>query len=185
MPMESISGKKLSHGGLLLNMGEAEFKERLTAGIEAIPYASGLNNHMGSLLTSRPLQMQWLMDTLHKKSQLYFIDSRTTPQTIALQLAQKSQIPSRQRDIFLDNDPSPAAIREQFNRLVKHARKMGSAVAIGHPYDTTLALLERQIPLLRTLGLKLVPISELLKTPRPPTTSTKRPSLEVLGTPPA
>ncbi len=162
MPMESMDDRRLGRGGLRLTMAEQEFKQTLKAGIAAIPYASGLNNHMGSLLTRHPGHMQWLMDILNKNGQLYFIDSRTTAQTVALQLAQENRIPSRQRDIFLDNDPSPAAVAHQFKRLVAQAKKMGTAIAIGHPHDATLALLERQIPQLETLGLKLVPVSELL-----------------------
>ncbi len=162
IPMESESGKKLGDGGLRLVMEEPEFKQTLKTAIGAIPYARGVNNHMGSLLTRQPTQMQWLMEILHENNQLYFIDSRTTAKTVALQLAQKNHIPSRQRDIFLDNDPSPAAIAQQFQRLVAHAKKTGSAIAIGHPYDTTLGLLEQQLPQLKTLGLRLVPVSELL-----------------------
>ena len=164
IPMESESGKKLGPGGLLLEMEEPEFKQTLKAAIEAIPHAKGVNNHMGSLLTRQPRQMQWLMDILHKNSRLYFIDSRTTAKTVALQLAQKNHIPSRERDIFLDNDPSPTAIAQQFQRLVEHAKKMGSAIAIGHPYDTTLSQLEQQLPQLKALGLELVPVSELLNS---------------------
>lgn len=167
MPMESMDDRRLGRGGLRLEMAELEFKQTLKAGIAAIPYASGLNNHMGSLLTRHPGHMQWLMEIL-SNGQLYFIDSRTTAQTVALQLAQENQIPSRQRDIFLDNDPSPAAVANQFNRLVAQAKKMGTAVAIGHPHDATLDLLERQIPQLQARGLKLVPISELLSLPKQP-----------------
>ncbi len=167
MPMESMDDRRLGRGGLRLEMAELEFKQTLKVGIAAIPYASGLNNHMGSLLTRHPGHMQWLMEIL-SNGQLYFIDSRTTAQTVALQLAQENQIPSRQRDIFLDNDPSPTAVANQFNRLVAQAKKMGTAIAIGHPHDATLDLLERQIPQLQALGLKLVPISELLSLPKQP-----------------
>lgn len=168
MPMEAMEERRLAPGSLKLEMTEQEFKRTLKAGIESIPYASGLNNHMGSLLTRHPGHMQWLMETLKENGQLFFIDSRTTPQTVALQLARENQIPTRQRDIFLDDDATPAAIAYQFNRLVKQAKKRGGAIAIGHPHDSTLDLLEQQLPRLQSLGLKLVPVSELLKTSRQP-----------------
>jgi hypothetical protein len=169
MPMESTGNMRLGPGGLTQKMSQQEFKQTLKAGIASIPYASGLNNHMGSLLTRDPSHMQWLMETIKENGSLYFIDSRTTTQTVALKLAKENRIPTRQRDIFLDDDASAAAVAYQFQRLIKEAKKKGSAIAIGHPYDTTLNLLEQQLPHLHTLGLKLVPVSELLNPPKPPT----------------
>ncbi len=168
MPMESMGNLQLGRGGLTLRMTRQEFTQTLKTGIATVPHASGLNNHMGSLLTRHPGHMQWLMTTLKEMGPFYFIDSRTTNQTVALQLARENQIPARQRDIFLDDDASPAAVAEQFKRLIKQAKKNGSAVAIGHPYDATLTLLEEQLPRLETLGLKLVPISELLNIRKAP-----------------
>lgn len=168
MPMESQDDRRLGAGGLRLEMTKQEFKRTLLDGITSIPYASGLNNHMGSLLTRHPGHMQWLMETLEESGPLFFIDSRTSPQSVALQLARENSIPSRQRDIFLDDDPAPAAVARQFTLLIKQARKRGSAIAIGHPYNSTLTLLEQQLPRLQAEGLKLVPVSELLHTPRQP-----------------
>lgn len=165
MPMESNPGHRLGSGGLTLEMERPEFIRTLKSNIAAIPYASGLNNHMGSLLTRHPGHMQWLMEALGEKGGLYFIDSRTTPQTVALQLARENGIPSRQRDIFLDDDASPAAVALQFKRLIDTAKRRGGAIAIGHPYDATMALLERELPRLEAMGLTLVPVSELLSLP--------------------
>lgn len=168
MPMESIEHRRLGAGGLTLEMTEQEFKQALNAGIDAVPYASGLNNHMGSLLTRHPGHMLWLMETLRERGSLYFIDSRTTTQTVALQLARENHIASRKRDVFLDDDASPAAVASQFRHLINEAKKRGGAIAIGHPYNSTLTLLEQQLPQLHRLGLKLVPVSELLDTPKQP-----------------
>lgn len=168
MPMESQDDRKLGAGGLRLEMTKQEFKRTLLDGIISIPYARGLNNHMGSLLTRHPGHMQWLMETLGESGPLFFIDSRTSPQSVALQLARENSIPSRQRDIFLDDDPAPAAVARQFTLLIKQARKRGSAIAIGHPYNSTLNLLEQQLPRLEAEGLKLVPVSDLLHTRKQP-----------------
>jgi len=74
------------------------------------------------------------------------------------------------RDVFLDNDPAPAAIREQLRALTAVARRNGSAVAIGHPYPETLAVLARSLPRLRHQGLRLAPLSEVIaiRSRRPP-----------------
>lgn len=167
LPMESMDGHKLGPGGLTLSMTHSEFDNTLHAAIDAVPHAIGLNNHMGSLLTRHPDQMAWLMNGIIERSLNYFIDSRTTRHTIALQVALEHQVPTRKRDVFLDDDPSPAAIEAQFQRMIRVAKKHGSAIAIGHPYDTTLSLLEHHLPRLHQYGLKLVPVSQLVHAPTP------------------
>ena len=67
------------------------------------------------------------------------------------------------RDVFLDPDPSPEAIEREFERLKSLARKRGRALAIGHPYPTTLDVLERELPKLADEGFELVRVSELLR----------------------
>jgi polysaccharide deacetylase 2 family uncharacterized protein YibQ len=71
-------------------------------------------------------------------------------------------VPALRRDVFLDADPTPAAIHAQWQRLLARARTRGSALGIGHPYAATLALLERELPDLAAEGLTLVPLSALL-----------------------
>ena len=43
------------------------------------------------------------------------------------------------------------------------AIKRGSVVVIGHPYSSTLDLLERELPTLAAEGFELVTISELVR----------------------
>ncbi len=166
MPMESMEGRRLGPDGLTLDMTQSTFTKTLFSAIQSVPYAVGLNNHMGSLLTRHPGHMEWLMSNLERSNIFYFIDSRTTHHTVALQLAKEHSIPSRRRDVFLDDDPSLEGIEVQLQRLIKVAKRKGSAIAIGHPYDTTLSLLEKAIPQLESEGLKLVPVSELIPAAR-------------------
>lgn len=165
MPMEPMNNRRLGPGGLKLDMTQSQFNEALRSAIAAIPHAKGLNNHMGSLLTRHPGHMEWLMQGLKKSSIRYFIDSRTTHHTVALQLAKEHQVPTRKRDVFLDDDPSIEGVEEQFQRLVRVAHKLGGAIAIGHPYETTLTLLEHHIPRLHEYGLRLVSASEMITPP--------------------
>jgi polysaccharide deacetylase 2 family uncharacterized protein YibQ len=90
----------------------------------------------------------------------------TSETSVAALLASENWIPNRRRDVFLDHDRSPAAIEEQFQRLLQLARQNGSALAIGHPYPETLELLEQELPKLAQSGYRLIPVSELLKLQR-------------------
>ena len=79
-----------------------------------------------------------------------------------MQLARESGVPAVKRDVFLDPDRAPETVEREFRRLKDLARENGAAVGIGHPYPSTLALLEREIPKLREDGIELVSISELV-----------------------
>ncbi len=161
LPMQAMTAKKLGPGGLTLDMDKKTFIQTVNQAIRAIPHVSGINNHMGSLLTQHPGHMQWLMAEIGRHQELFFLDSRTTHHTVAEQVARENRIPTRRRDIFLDDNPDPEAIAHQFHRLVKKAKRDGIAIAIGHPYDTTLSLLEQQLPRLKEKGIQLVLVSEL------------------------
>ncbi|HGX93921.1 MAG TPA: divergent polysaccharide deacetylase family protein [Candidatus Tenderia sp.] len=168
LPMQSMDAKSLGPGGLTLDMSKALFVRAVRDDISAIPHVRGINNHMGSLLTRHPGHMQWLMEEINHHGDLFFIDSRTTHHTVAEQVARENHVPVQRRDVFLDDDPSPEAIAFQFHRLLKKARHEGMAIGIGHPYDTTLSLLEQVLPQLEEKGIKLVHASELFQSPPPP-----------------
>jgi polysaccharide deacetylase 2 family uncharacterized protein YibQ len=118
---------------------------------------------MGSQLTQQTEPMQWVMEEVRARG-LYFVDSRTSAQTKAFDIAQAHRIPSLKRDVFLDDEENREAIEMQLNRALKFARQRGSAVAIGHPYAITLSVLENIQPLLKQQNIKLVYASELLDT---------------------
>jgi polysaccharide deacetylase 2 family uncharacterized protein YibQ len=162
LPMESMEHDKLGPGALTLNMSAKEFSQQLQLDLSAIPYVSGINNHMGSLLTQHPGHMQWLMNELSKHRELYFVDSYTTKFSIAQQLANENWIPNARRDVFLDHDRNPDTIRFHFRRLLKKARKNGTALAIGHPFPETMAVLEEELPKLKQQGITLLPVSKLV-----------------------
>ncbi|MBV1961114.1 MAG: divergent polysaccharide deacetylase family protein, partial [Immundisolibacteraceae bacterium] len=90
-------------------------------------------------------------------------DSRTTEQTVALHTATDHQLPSSLRDVFLDNNPEPAGVKAQFELLIKKARQQGTAIAIGHPYPETIAMLKAALPTLSAQGISLRPVNQIIK----------------------
>ncbi len=163
LPMDSVDGRRLDAGAVTLNMTKREFTGAVKAALAAVPYAQGVNNHMGSLLTRHPGHMLWLMQELRRHAPMFFVDSRTTVATVARQVAGETGVPSTQRNVFLDNTLDRTALEHQFDRLLHLARKHGSAVAIGHPHVQTLALLERRLPRLRRQGIELVPVAKVIE----------------------
>jgi len=163
LPLQPVEGAiPMGIGKINLDNTHGELHRIFTANLASVPYVSGVNTHMGSLLTQHPGHMGWLMGELDLNGKLFFVDSRTTPASVALRLAVEYGVPATRRDIFLDDDLDPRRVAEQFARLKNLARAQGSAVAIGHPYPVTLALLERELPRLAAEGIKLVPVREII-----------------------
>ena len=160
-PMQNSRSAPLGPGALTLNLSKKEFQKTLSQDINSIPYVQGVNNHMGSALTQNKQAMQWVMETL-KDKQLYFIDSLTSPKSVAYQQALNYQLPALRRHIFLDNDTSTPALTKQWNKALKIAKKTGRAILIGHPYAQSHAFLAKQLPKLAEQNIELIPASQLL-----------------------
>ncbi len=169
MPMQSMNADLRQEPGVMsIDDTRLRFAHRLASSLGSVPHAIGLNGHRGSLLTRHPGYMRWLMNELDDRK-LLFVDSYTTHHSVALQLAGEVGVPATRRNVFLDNDASPARIQAEFERLVRLAHRDGSAVAIGHPYPATLEFLEGALPRLDEYKVDLVGIRELiaLQTARP------------------
>jgi polysaccharide deacetylase 2 family uncharacterized protein YibQ len=150
-------------GVLTLRQDREELIGRLTGALEAVPHVTGVNNHMGSLLTRNLATMQWIMAQLRGSGSLFYVDSYTTPASVAMRVARANGLPTARRDVFLDADPDPEAVALELSRLVDEARTAGFALAIGHPLPVTLALLERALPALAADGIMLVSVAELVR----------------------
>jgi len=157
MPMDPATGPFAWHPDLPLD----ELEKRLNAAFKMVPYTAGINNHMGSRMTSQPAAMAWLMADLQRRHK-FFVDSRTSAQTVAAAQAQKIGLASVSRDVFLDDERTEAAIFTQLQTAISLARKQGSAVMIGHPYPQTLAVLERELPKLKAQGIEWIDIKQMI-----------------------
>jgi len=120
---------------------------------------------MGSLLTSNNERMHLLMQTIaNRDDYLYFVDSKTTAQTVAGKVANNYYIPNLERDIFLDaNSNNAAFVRKQITNLVKIAKQRGYALAIGHPNSVTISVLEQELANLHSQDIRLVTVSKLIQ----------------------
>jgi len=163
MPTQAIGENRLGKGGLTLDMSQHSFVTTLNKSLLAVPHISGINNHMGSLLTQHPGHMKWLMEALSQHDDLFFVDSRTTDHTVAYQIAAEHKVPTIKRNVFLDNVRSETAISKQFEQLIALAKQHGTAVAIAHPYPETIAFLEQVLPTLTQRGIELIKTSSLIK----------------------
>ena len=160
--MQAESGRKLGPGGLTQAMSEENFIHVLEESINSIPYVSGFNNHMGSLLTKSQLLMKRLMRKVASKSNLFFVDSKTTSKSVALNMARAEGLRSIPRDIFIDHVMTEEFIYGQLKKLISKAKENGTALAIAHPKKLTLSILEKWLPELKEKGIQLVSVSKLI-----------------------
>jgi len=165
MPMEAMNGSL--DGGprvLKVSQSQADLRRTLNWGLSQFEGYVGMNNHMGSRLTSNEAAMQTVISTL-KKRNLFFIDSRTIGSTVAADIARDNGLAYAERDIFLDHEITPAFIRGALAKLEDKARSQGYAIAIGHPHKETIDALKDWLPTLQSKGLTLVPASAVLHVP--------------------
>jgi polysaccharide deacetylase 2 family uncharacterized protein YibQ len=162
LPMEAEGGGDPGPGAVVEGLSSRRITKRAEAAVEAVPGATGVNNHMGSRITADETAMAAILDVVARRG-LFFLDSRTTAETRAFEWARERGIAAAKRDVFLDDEPSGAAIAAQFAAWLDAARAQGAAIAIGHPREPTLALLERELPRARAAGFELVPVSYLLE----------------------
>ena len=122
----------------------------------------GINNHMGSLFTADERSMELVIGELKRRG-LLFLDSRTGADSVGAKVAREQGVPYAERDVFLDNTPTVPEVLKQLGELERIARAKGTAVAIGHPHDGTIAALQQWIPQARARGLVFVPISTIVR----------------------
>jgi len=161
LPMQAKNGENPGPGALRLGMTDDQLRTGTLAALQAVPGAVGVNNHMGSGLSVDARAMSAILRVLSSRG-LFFLDSRTSPDSVGYRTAMALGVPAAERQVFLDSDPGPAAVHEQFQRLLDLARSRGAAVAIGHPHPDTLAVLTDEVPRARSQGYDFVPVSFLL-----------------------
>lgn len=162
LPMEPRNPERNpGNGTIVARMSQDEILRQLSKDIEAVPYIAGVNNHMGSLLTEDRDAMHIILEEIHKRG-LFFVDSKTSPRSVAYETARNIGVRSGRRDVFLDNKTDIEYIKGQIDKVIRIAKQNGEATAIGHPRAGTIAALREKIADFKREGIDLVPVSEVL-----------------------
>lgn len=150
----------LGPGGLYVSMSRERLRNTFARDLAIVPMAIGINNHMGSLFTENETAMRALL-TIIRANDLFFLDSITSPKSLGYDLARSMGVKTARRDIFLDNEHDDRKITNQLMKLLTMAEEHDWAIALAHPYPSTLTVLKEQETLFRT-RVQLVGISELV-----------------------
>ena len=162
MPMEN-TGKTYGEEEFVLmtTMDNETLQRRLNNAIKEIPTAIGMNNHQGSKASADQNVMSNVAKVMKERG-LFFLDSRTTIETIGETTMEIFGVPTARRNIFLDNEDDEEKIEKQLMKLVKRSEEVGSAIGIGHVKPKTLNVLSDQIPKLKKKGYKFEFVSKML-----------------------
>jgi len=163
LPMEPHGYPEIKPGeGVLLSeMDEEKLLRQLSRDIEAVPYIKGVSNHMGSRLMEDPEKMKIILSELQRR-RLFFLDSRTTPQTVGLQIAESIGLKAMERTLFLDHSSSEGNVKKKLELLIEISLSTGKAIGIGHPHSSTIKSLKEIIPKMKEKGIDIVPLSSIM-----------------------
>jgi polysaccharide deacetylase 2 family uncharacterized protein YibQ len=142
-------------------MDAAQIAERLDRMARNVPQAVGAINHMGSAFTTDARAMDYFAAAL-KERNYFFVDSATAAGSLGMEACRKSGVRAVQRDVFLDDDPGPAAMRLQWEKAIALAKERGEAVLVCHGRRETLQALLGMVPDLEQEGISPVTILDLL-----------------------
>lgn len=163
LPLEpEDAAKDLGPGGVTTAMSDAEIDAAVRADLAGVPGAVGVNNHMGSRGTTDERVMRAVLQVI-KQRRLIFVDSVTSGRSVAGRLAAEMGIPTANRQVFLDNEDDPDAIRRQVGRLLQIAGQRGTAVAIGHAQRMTAKVVKEMLAEFDRRGIVIVPVSAIVR----------------------
>lgn len=170
LPMEpkDLGDNNPGKGALLTAMTSEEIRKQMEDDLTTVPFASGVNNHMGSRFTEDERQMRSVLNVV-KKKKMFFLDSRTSSNSVAGKVAGDLGVRNADRDVFLDNSRDITYIKGQITELVSIARKHGSAIAIGHPHPETIEAIKESLEVLNG-SVEIVRLSDIVnkkETERP------------------
>jgi uncharacterized protein len=168
LPMQPKKGKRswLGPKPITVDLSHKEVKQRVKEALKSVPYAVGLNNHMGSLAVENEEVVRAIVEVA-KEKKLYIVDSGTSPKSKFPQIAKEMNVPLLKRDVFLDDISSSSHVRKQMNRLAKITEFTGRGIAIGHVGVTgkvcSVGIFQSMDDFKRR-NIKIVPASQLFAT---------------------
>lgn len=165
LPMEPISGKKswLGPGAITTDLSDKEIRKRVNDAIDEVPYAVGMNNHMGSKVTADKRVMKIILEVC-KERNLYYLDSKTTGKSVVETIAKELQVPYLENELFFDEQYTTQHIIKQANLLITRIEQDNEIIAIGHvgiAGEKTASVLKQYVPLVEKKA-DAVTLSELL-----------------------
>ena len=127
-----------------------------------LPHATGLNNHMGSRLTADRTAIGRVLKEVDRYG-LFFVDSFTSPRSIAYKVAEEMGMPAGRNSMFLDRKETRESVERSVEALAEMAGIAGTAIGIARAKPATLAALESALPELEKRGIVFINAREAVR----------------------
>ncbi|MEM6537843.1 MAG: divergent polysaccharide deacetylase family protein [Pseudomonadota bacterium] len=167
LPMEPIGGEDPGPNALRNDMDAATLSRLTDWHLDQFDGYLGVNNHMGSAVSLNTKTLAPIMRRLAQRTD-YFLDSVTIAGSQAEDVARMAGMQTFKRDIFIDSDDDPDAIRAALEQLEKIANERGVAIGILHPRQNTFDLVGPWLTTAPLRGYDIVSMDELAQ-PKPRT----------------
>ena len=161
LPMEPVGNQNPGPHALRVETSRRKLDKDLTWNLNRFTGFTGVNNHMGSKFTADQSRMARVLQAL-KKRDLYFVDSVTGPNSRAQSAARETGTVLLRRDVFLDSEASAIEVKRQLAQVEEIARRTGYAIAIAHPYDSTIEVIGPWLASARLRGFDIVTVDALV-----------------------
>lgn len=164
MPMEPIDYPNRDPGrnAIFADYSSERIQTLTRQALAAVPHARGLNNHMGSRVTQNREAIGPVLREVARYG-FFFVDSVTSPRSVAFTVAQEMGMPSGRNGLFLDRKETEPAVEKALESLARRARREGTAIGIGHAKATTLAAFQRMLPELESRGIEFITAEEAVR----------------------
>lgn len=168
IPMEPVKGKPhwLGPKAITSNLSDSQVNALVQEAMIEIPFAVGVNNHMGSKITQDRRIMKAVLSSIKDKS-MFYVDSKTTQNSVVDSVAEEMETPYIPRDVFLDNEKSQRSIEKKMDELAELALRRGYALGIGHvgPEGGTVTAraIKAKYKEFTEMGIKFIFVTDLIK----------------------
>jgi len=151
-------------GALYVGDSQDRIVEVMEENISSLPFAAGVNNHMGSRYTAYQKEMHQTLQIVKERG-LFFVDSLTSSDSKGYKTAKRLHLPAACRNVFLDNHLEVEAIFRQLQDLARCGLKYGYGIGIGHPFPETAVAIGLFLDKVRNSEFEFVRVSELVTSP--------------------
>ena len=163
LPMEPLDASAMSEGANTIRVAQTSGQKlalvrKHLSGLQGVV---GVNNHQGSRATSDRATMQTVLGEMRSQG-LFFLDSRTSSNSVGNSIAREMGVQTARNDIFLDNSSDVETIRAQVYKALALAEKNGSVIAICHARPNTARCWKKYASEFKRTGVTFVPLTELL-----------------------
>ena len=165
LPMEPHSYPKHNpgEGALFTGMTGEAIRKQVATDLAAVPYVSGVNNHMGSRFMEDKSKLAIVMEELMKRG-LFFVDSRTTPRSGGREAAAKAGVRFAARAVFIDHEKGYDNALQNLTHLAQPGSgRPEPLLLIGHPRPGTVRALREVLPAWRNGGVQVISISTYME----------------------